>query len=141
MVDGSVTRKPVMMEYAAEASYAPLVAIRDGAYKSTRCSLDPEQLFHLPTDPQERVNLVDDPAHVEALASLRSQADKKWDLDRFDEEVRRSQARRWVVYDALRNGACYPWDYQPLRKASERFMHNHLDLNNVEENQRFPRGE
>ena len=141
VLDGRTERGPVLMEYAAEASYAPLVAIRDGVYKYTRCTLDPEQLFHLEQDPLELENLVDDPNHAAALASLRAQADAKWDLNRFDEEVRRSQARRWVVYDALRNGAYYPWDYQPLRKASERFMRNHLDLNSVEENQRFPRGE
>jgi choline-sulfatase len=28
-----------------------------------------------------------------------------------------------------------------LKKASERFMRNHMDLNMVEERQRFPRGE
>jgi choline-sulfatase len=141
VADGSIERKPVMMEYAAEASYAPLVAIREGDYKYTRCTLDPEQLFDMKNDPHERVTLVDDPDHAEVLASLRHQADQKWELGRFDEEVRRSQARRWVVYDALRNGAYYPWDYQPLRKASEHFMRNHLDLNTVEEDQRFPRGE
>ena len=56
-------------------------------------------------------------------------------------EVRQSQARRWVVYEALRNGAYYPWDFQPLQKASERYMRNHMDLNTLEESQRFPRGE
>jgi choline-sulfatase len=59
----------------------------------------------------------------------------------YDGEVRQSQARRWVVYEALRNGAYYPWDFQPLQKASERYMRNHMDLNTLEENQRFPRGE
>jgi choline-sulfatase len=34
-----------------------------------------------------------------------------------------------------------PWDYQPLQKASERYMRNHMDLNVLEESQRFPRGE
>jgi choline-sulfatase len=55
--------------------------------------------------------------------------------------VRQSQARRWVVYEALRNGNYYPWDYQPLRAASERYMRNHMDLNILEESKRFPRGE
>ena len=45
------------------------------------------------------------------------------------------------VYEALRNGAYYPWDFQPLQKASERYMRNHMDLNTLEENQRFTRGE
>ena len=141
VADGTAKRGPVLMEYAAEASYAPLVAIRDGAYKYTRCALDPEQLFHLGDDPDERINLAGDPAHEATLQDLRRQADERWDLARFDAEVRRSQARRWVVYEALRDGAYYPWDYQPLRKASERFMRNHLNLNTVEEDQRFPRGE
>lgn len=141
VIGGETTRGPVAMEYAAEASYAPLVALRDGRYKYTRCVLDPEQLFDLETDPHERRNLADDPAHADALTRLRAMADDRWDLDRFDADVRQSQARRWIVYEALRNGAYYPWDYQPLAKASERFMRNHMDLNDVEENQRFPRGE
>jgi choline-sulfatase len=55
--------------------------------------------------------------------------------------VRESQARRWVVYEALRNGAYYPWDHQPLQKASERYMRNHMNLDNLEESKRYPRGE
>jgi len=134
-------RGAVAMEYAAEASYAPLVALREGRYKYTRCALDPEQLFDLVDDPHELVNLVGDPAHGAALESLRAKADARWDLERFDGDVRKSQARRWVVYEALRNGAYFPWDYQPLQRASDRFMRNHMDLNEVEERARFPRGE
>ena len=52
----------------------------------------------------------------------------RWDMAAFDAAVRESQARRWVVYPALRNGAYYPWDFQPLQKASERYMRNHMDL-------------
>ncbi|WP_121065442.1 choline-sulfatase [Chachezhania antarctica] len=138
---GEGRTSPVAMEYAAEASNAPLVALRQGSYKYTRCALDPEQLFDVEADPHELTNLTDEPAHADALADLRAKADARWDLDRFDDEVRRSQARRWIVYEALRNGEYYPWDYQPLKNASERFMRNHMDLNVVENNQRFPRGE
>jgi len=138
---GEGRSSPVAMEYAAEASQAPIVSLRQGRYKFNRCALDPDQLFNLETDPHELTDLVDDPAHAEALAGFRRMAEARWDLDRFDEEVRRSQARRWIVYEALRNGEYYPWDYQPLKTASERFMRNHMDLNVVEENQRFPRGE
>ncbi|MEL6609745.1 MAG: choline-sulfatase [Pseudomonadota bacterium] len=138
---GAERGRPVLMEYAAEASYAPLVAVRDGDYKYTRCALDPEQLFDMARDPQERVNVADDPAHEPALQRMRGIADARWDLTQFDAEVRHSQARRWIVYEALRNGAYFPWDFQPLQKASERYMRNHMDLNEVEERARFPRGE
>jgi choline-sulfatase len=137
----STGRSPVPMEYAAEGSIAPLVAIRDGRYKLTICENDPPMLFDLETDPNERYNLAGDPHHQAALASLMGQVKSRWDLASFDASVRESQARRQVVYKALRNGAYYPWDHQPLQKASERYMRNHMDLNVLEENQRFPRGE
>ncbi len=138
---GAARDGAVAMEYAAEASYAPLVCLRQGNWKYTRCALDPEQLFNLADDPHELTNLAEDAAHAETLAKFRAQADARWDLKAFDAQVRESQARRWVVYEALREGGYYPWDFQPLQKASERYMRNHMDLNDVEEGQRFPRGE
>jgi choline-sulfatase len=141
LAHGTGSRGPVPMEYAAEGSEAPLVGLRDGRYKLTLCDKDPPLLFDLDADPKELTNLADDPAHAEILTRLTAQARQRWNLAAFDAAVRESQARRWVVYAALRNGAYYPWDYQPLQKASERYMRNHMDLNVLEENQRFPRGE
>ena len=138
---GAGRQSPVRMEYAAEGSYAPLISLRQGPWKYNRCQLDPDQMFNLDTDPQELRNLADDPDHAKTLAGFQAEAEARWDLDAFDADVRKSQARRWIVYEALRNGSCYPWDYQPLQKASERFMRNHMDLNVVEEKQRYPRGE
>lgn len=129
------------MEYAAEASYAPMVSLRYGKWKYNACALDPDQLFDLDADPHELTNLATDPAHAGTLSALQYKAKARWDLERFDADVRASQARRWVVYEALREGGYYPWDYQPLQKASERYMRNHMDLNDLEESQRFPRGE
>ncbi len=138
---GEERTSPVLMEYAAEASDAPLVGIREGDWKYIHCELDPPQLFDLAEDPYELTNLADDPAYADAGARFADAVRARWDVAAFDAEVRQSQARRWIVYEALRNGAYFPWDYQPLQKASERYMRNHMDLNEVEEGQRYPRGE
>ena len=132
---------PVAMEYAAEASQAPLVSLRYGKWKFNRCALDPDQLFDLEADPHELTNLAEHPDHQGTRQTLRAKSEARWDLDAFDADVRKSQARRWVVYEALRQGGYYPWDHQPLRLASEQYMRNHMDLNVLEESRRFPRGE
>jgi len=141
LTNGGQRTAPVLIEYAAEGSYAPLVAIRDGQYKFVHCELDPPQLFDLEADPLERDNLADDPANAALVADFMDKVRARWDMAGFDAAVRESQARRWVVYPALRNGAYYPWDFQPLQKASERYMRNHMNLDNLEESKRYPRGE
>ena len=138
---GAERADPVAMEYAAEGSYSPLVSLRYGKWKYNRCNLDPDQLFDMIADPHELTNLADHPDHQGTVSQLRAKSEARWDLDAFDASVRQSQAGRCVVYEALRNGSYYPWDYQPLQKASERYMRNHMDLNVLEDNKRFPRGE
>jgi len=130
----------VAMEYAAEGSVAPMVALRRDRWKYIACPADPPMFFDLAADPGERVNLAAGGGGAE-LDAFAAEAARRWDLAAYDAEVRASQARRHVVYAALRNGAYFPWDYQPLKKASERYMRNHMDLNVLEEAKRFPRGE
>ena len=138
---GAERTDPVAMEYAAEGSYSPMVSLRYGKWKFNRCNLDPDQLFDMIADPHELTNLADHPDHQGTVTQLRAKSEARWDIDAFDASVRQSQAGRWVVYEALRNGSYYPWDYQPLQKASERYMRNHMNLNVLEDNKRFPRGE
>ncbi|MDG1103950.1 MAG: choline-sulfatase [Ascidiaceihabitans sp.] len=141
MGQGVERTEPVAIEYAAEASYSPMVSLRYGKWKYNRCKLDADQLYDLDKDPHELTNLAEVAEHQGTLTQLRAKSEARWDLDKFDADVRASQARRWVVYEALREGGYYPWDYQPLQKASERYMRNHMDLNNVEDDARYPRGE
>jgi len=138
---GGERTSPVAMEYAAEASYSPMVSLRYGPWKYNRCLLDEDQLFNLDEDPNELTNLINVQKHQGTLNQLRIKSEIRWNLDEFDADVRESQAKRWIVYEALRNGNYFPWDYQPLQDASERYMRNHMNLNEVENNNRFPRGE
>ena len=141
LAGGKERSAPVLMEYAAEGSYAPMVAIREGKYKFVHCELDPPQLFDLDADPREQDNLAASPAHADLVSAFMKKVRARWNMANFDAAVRESQARRWVVYPALRNGAYYPWEFQPLQKASERYMRNHMNLDNLEESKRYPRGE
>ena len=141
MGQGIERTEPVAIEYAAEASYAPMVSLRYGKWKYNRCKLDPDQLFDMDADPHELMNLAEVPAHQGTRDQLRAKSEARWDLDKYDADVRKSQARRWVVYEALREGGYYPWDYQPLQKASERYMRNHMDLNTVEDDARYSKGD
>jgi choline-sulfatase len=138
-VAAGAARGPVPIEYAAEGSAAPMVALRDGRWKIAVCDADPPTLHDLAADPHESVDLAPDPAHATTLARLSEAVRARWDLAAFDRAVRASQARRRIVYEALRQGAFTPWDHQPFRPASERFMRNHMDLNVLESRQRFPR--
>ncbi|MBX4421725.1 hypothetical protein K4H00_27340, partial [Mycobacterium tuberculosis] len=76
-------------------------------YKFVHCEIDPPQLFDLESDPHELTNLAGDPAHAALLAQFTAAARARWDMAAYDAAVRESQARRWVVYEALRNGSYY----------------------------------
>jgi choline-sulfatase len=141
LMHGTGGRGPVPMEYAAEGTISPMVGLVDGPWKYIACAPDPEQLYNLDNDPRERENLATNQEFAPVLERLRAMSNARWDLAAYDSEVRQSQARRWIVYEALRNGKFEAWDFQPKRPASERYMRNHMDLNILEESQRFPRGE
>jgi choline-sulfatase len=139
LADGASGRGPVPMEYAAEGSASPMVALRDGRFKLILSAADAPLLYDLEADPAELANLAGDPAHAATLAALAATAGQRWDLAAFDAEVRASQARRRLVYEALRQGAYTPRDFQPRWNAGERFMRNHMNLDNLEASKRYPR--
>jgi choline-sulfatase len=135
--DASLQR-PIFAEYAAEGSVDPMIMIRDGVWKFNYCEADPPQLFNLQDDPHELDNLAADSTYADLVSRFLEQLQTHWDIGRFRDDVRLSQARRLLVYDALRRGEYQSWDYQPLQRASERYMRNHLDLNVLEATARYP---
>jgi choline-sulfatase len=129
----------IVAEYAAEGAIAPVVMIREGTFKYIHSEPDPPLLFDLAKDPGERRNLAGEASDAEQAERFRTAVSKRWDLAAFEADVQSSQARRRIVYEALRNGNYFPWDYQPLQKASERYMRNHMDLNQLEASARYPK--
>lgn len=128
----------IATEYMAEGSVSSMVMLRQGPWKFIHCEADPMQLFNLEDDPNELDNLAGNTAYSETLRHFIDAMNERWNLDLLDEDIRENQQRRIVCYEALRQGRYTPWDHQPVQDASERFMRNHLDLNDVEAGNRVP---
>jgi choline-sulfatase len=137
--DGVDEEREVVGEYMAEGAVSPIVMIRRGSMKFVRCAADPDQLYDLATDPFERDNLANEPTHSEVLRAFDCEAARRWDLDALHADVLRDQDRRRLVSTALRVGTYTPWEYTPPADASQQYMRNHLDLNDVERAARWPR--
>ncbi len=126
-------------EYMAEGSNTPLVMIRRGPYKFVHSRQDPAMLFDLQADPDELDNLAGNPRHNALLGAFVDEAAARWDLPALHAQVLASQRRRRLVYDALTKGKLHSWDHQPMVEASQQYMRNHIDLDDLERRARFPR--
>jgi choline-sulfatase len=126
-------------EYMGEGTIAPIIMIRRGNHKFIHCPADPDQLFDLRTDPDERTNLATNPAYATLVDTYRTEIAQRWNIPAIHADVLASQARRRFVNRALREGIYQPWDYQPMVDASEQYMRNHIKLADLESRARFPK--
>jgi len=136
---GTQAHDEVVAEYLAESAIAPIVMIRRGRFKYIHCPADPDLLFDVAADPDERENLATRPDHAPLLAEFRAETARRWNLPELHAQVLASQRRRHFVYDALRQGRYQPWDFQPVRDASRLYIRNDQELNDLEDMARFPR--
>jgi choline-sulfatase len=138
-LQGSGGHDEVIGEYMAEGTNAPLVMIRRGRFKFIYSPKDPSLLFDLQADPDELHNLAQAPEHRALVASLLEEVGRRWDMPALHAQVLASQRRRRFVYDALTQGTLKSWDHQPMVDASQQYMRNHIDLDDLERRARFPR--
>ena len=125
-------------EYLGEGAIAPVVMLRQGRWKFIHCPVDPDQLYDLEADPQERRNLAGEASAAATVAAFRAEVARRWNLDAVHADVLASQKRRHMVYASLREGRNTPWDYQPMRDASRLYVRNDQELNDIEAMARFP---
>ncbi len=128
----------VIGEYMAEGSNGPLMMIRRGPWKFIYSAKDPLLLFDLHNDPQERENLADSIEHRALLADFINEAQARWDMPAIHQATLASQRRRRLVAAALSHGKLKSWDHQPLVDASQQYMRNHIDLDDLERRARYP---
>jgi choline-sulfatase len=139
-LDGSAPEPAAAVwgEYLAEGVVEPMVMIRRGRFKFIACPGDPDQLFDLDADPEERENLAASMAHEDVRRRFRAEAERRWDFDALRLEVTQSQRARLMLFEALKRGTHFPWDFQPLRDASEQYTRNHMDVTARDQLSRFP---
>jgi choline-sulfatase len=128
--------KTVLGEYLGEGAIAPIFMIRHGEWKYVWSQPDPPQLYHLVNDPHELSNLAAFPDHADVALAFEKEVLQRWNPDELEASVRASQHARATVDRALRQGRFASWDYQPIIDATNQYMRNHLDLNEVESDRR-----
>lgn len=109
--------------------------LRRGPWKFIHSPVDPDQLFNLTDDPEERVNL----ASSHPLGkTMRAEVEAKFDIARIHADVLQSQQARLMMFEAMKQGSLFPWDFQPLRKASEQYTRNHMSVTDRDLQSRYP---
>jgi choline-sulfatase len=122
-------------EYLAEGAIAPIHMLRRGPWKFIHSPADPDQLFNLEDDPLELTNL----AGSHPLAALfRSEVKAKFDIPHIHAQVLENQQARHLLFAALKRGNRFPWDFQPLRDASEQYTRNHMSVTDKDLKSRYP---
>ena len=93
-------------------------------------------------------NLVDDPGELNNLAGshplsvkFHSEVVAKFDIPKINKAVHESQRARLMMFEALKSGAHFPWDFQPLRDASEQYTRNHMSVTDRDQQSRFPKAQ
>jgi choline-sulfatase len=137
-LQGRAGKDEVIGEYLAEGAIAPVLMIRRGRLKFIHSPQDPDMLFDLSTDPEERKNLAARPRERTRVAEFRKEISQRWDLPKLDTQVRESQRRRRIVDAALNVGEAHAWDFQPFRDASRSYVRNTIPLDDLEAMARFP---
>ncbi len=127
----------VIGEYFGEGTTKPIFMIRRGAKKFVCAEGDPDQLYDLDRDPQERDNRAADPAAASEVAALRGEIAARYDRAALEAAVLESQRRRHFLKGVMRAQGL-SWDYQPPQDAARAYVRNGLPISELEKRGRFP---
>ena len=125
--------------YLGEGAIAPLFMIRRGRWKFIASMPDPDQLYDLSNDPQERLNLAGSPEQEPVVRAFRQELATRFDASALRDQVVASQKRRRLVDAAMRQGAWTSWDHQPVTDASRSYVRSQLVLDDIDASRRWPR--
>ncbi|NWN87454.1 MAG: choline-sulfatase [Micrococcaceae bacterium] len=105
--------RDVIIEYLAEGTHAPQLTLVRGQYKYIVCPGDPDQLFDLAADPHELQNVAASAGYVNIVQQLRKELDSRYDPEKLESDVLKSQELRRLVAYSLQQGKVRHWDFNP----------------------------
>ncbi len=114
--------RAVHAELLCEGIKAPIFMIRRGRFKFITGGEDPDLLFDVESDPDERRNLAGDPAHAQTVAAFAAEAATLWDQEALSQQIVLSQRRRLLVRAAHDRGARPAWDFQAPDTTEDRWF-------------------
>ena len=82
--------------------------VRQGSTEYVTGGTDPDQLFDLALDPEERVNLADSASHQSVMADSAALAAIQWNPETLDQDIRSSQRRRLFLRNLGSGDLSYP---------------------------------
>jgi choline-sulfatase len=109
-------RRKIYAEYLAETTPVPIFMIREGDYKYIASSVDGELMFNMADDPDERINLADDPTQVTRMQMFREECTQKWNEAALTRAIKQSQKRRILVRAAMGEGEKQRWNHNETGK-------------------------
>ena len=130
----------IFFEYCGEGVHAPALMCRQKHIKYICCGDDPEMMFNLDADPNEQINLANDPVYATTLTEMRAHIGNRWDEPDLKKRVINSQKNRLFVQDAVKQGIFPSWDYTPPFDASRAYVRGAIDPNTTatKARKRFP---
>ena len=112
----------VYAEILAEGAAAPQIMIRNKQYKYIYSGCDPELLYDLEQDPNERHNCIAEPGLSNLVEEFRAQIVEKWDIPSLTQDIVLSQKRRLFLRKALHIGKFADWDFVATDQVAQQCL-------------------
>jgi choline-sulfatase len=108
---GTDKTRAIHAELLCEGITSPIFMTRRGPHKFITGSGDPDMLFDVEADPDERHNLAERDDHAETVQAFAAETARLWDGEALAMDIRRSQQRRLLIRKAHMQGIAPNWDF------------------------------
>ncbi|KAH8900628.1 alkaline phosphatase-like protein [Thozetella sp. PMI_491] len=113
LLEADSVERAVFVEHIDGGTKAPRVMVRKGMRKIIVSEAYPTQFYDLSIDPNEIVNLAEDPDRQKEVSEMTEIVYKRWNLGELREKVIKSVRTRQFLYRAMQKGKTRTWEHYP----------------------------